>query len=135
MDLKLLITLLIPTVVAVASWFVGSWLSVRRDLSSKRRDTRVDYLIEAYRRLESGSNRTPTPSSRAAIESAIADVQLFGSAKQVAAAQEFGRLMAESGEASLDALLIDLRNDLRSELQLEPVTGRLKFIRFVSADK
>ena len=130
-----LITLLIPTLVAVVSWFVGGWLSVRRDRANKRRDTRVSYLIEAYRRLEAGSNRAkPTPSSRKAIESAIADIQLFGSARQVAAAQEFARRMAEVSEASLDDLLLDLRDDLRKELQLEPVKGRLKFLRFGRAD-
>jgi hypothetical protein len=52
-----MLTLLIPTVVAIVSWFVGSWLSVRRDRANKRRDLRVQYLIEAYRCLAVGANR------------------------------------------------------------------------------
>jgi len=52
-----MLTLLIPTAIAIVSWFVGSWLSVRRDRANKRRDLRVQYLIEAYRRLSTATNR------------------------------------------------------------------------------
>jgi len=55
-----MLTLLIPTVVAIVSWFAGSWLSVRRDRANKRRDLRVQYLIEAYRRLATATNREKT---------------------------------------------------------------------------
>lgn len=54
------VALLIPTLVAVVSWFVGSWLAVRRDRANKRRDLRVQYLIEAYRRLAKATERKET---------------------------------------------------------------------------
>lgn len=126
-----MLTLLIPTLVAVASWFLGSWLSVRRDRADKRRDLRVQYLIEAYRRLEAAGHRPLVPPYSSEMESAVADVQLFGTAKQVAAAQRFALEMAEYGEASLDDLLSSLRDDLRRELQLERVDGKPTYLRVV----
>ena len=126
-----MLTLLVPTVVAIVSWFVGSWLSVRRDRTNKRRDLRVQYLIEAYRRLEAAGHRPLVPPYSSDMESAIADVQLFGSPSQVAAAQAFSLEMAEKRCASLDDLLSDLRNDLRAELNLEPVKGKLTYLRVI----
>lgn len=95
MNSHLLLTLLIPTLVAVVSWFVGSWLAVRRDRANKRRDLRVQYLVEAYRRLEAAAHRPLVPPHSSDMESAIADVQLFGSAFQVSAAQQLASEMAE----------------------------------------
>jgi len=66
------------------------------------------------------------------MESAVADVQLFGSPAQVTAAQKFALEMAEHGHASLDDLLLSLRNDLRAELQLEEVGGKLTYLRVAS---
>ena len=125
-----MLTLLVPTVVAIVSWFVGSWLSVRRDRANKRRDLRVQYLIEAYRRLVTASNRDPSPSQFVDLESAVDDIQLFGTPKQVAAAQEFARKMAQHHEASLGGLLADVRADLRKELKLDPIEGNRVFLRF-----
>src|SRR6266496_6121937 len=106
-----MLTLLIPTVVAIVSWFVGSWLSVRRDRMSKRRDLRVQYLIEAYRRLATATNRKDTDAAYfAGLDSALVDVQLFGSGGQIAAAQEFAKQLAKQREAQLDKLLSSLRD-------------------------
>ncbi len=102
-----LLTLLIPTLVAVVSWFVGNWLSVRRDRANKRRDLRVQYLIDAYRRLEAAGHRPLVPPYSSDMESAVADVQLFGSPAQVAAAQKFALEMAEQSHASLDDLYVE----------------------------
>lgn len=126
-----LITLLVPTVVAVISWFIGSWLAVRRDRANKRRDLRVQYLIEAYRRLATGANRAaPLAGHLDDIESAIEDVQLFGTAAQVQAAHELASDVAERGEAMADNLLTLLRDDLRKELRLETIKSRRIFLRF-----
>ena len=126
-----MLTLLVPTVVAIVSWFVGSWLSVRRDRANKRRDLRVQYLVEAYRRLEAAGHRSLVPPCSSDMESAIADIQLFGSSVQVAAAQKFTLEMAQQGRASADELLDSLRNELRMEPELEHVRGKLAFLRIV----
>ncbi len=123
-----LLTLLIPTVVAIASWFVGSWLSLRRDRANKLRELRVQYLIDAYRRLEAVVHRQLDSQQSALMESAIADVQLFGSAPQVAAARRFVSEM-RGGSGSLNDLLLILRNDLRNELELERVEEEFFHLR------
>jgi len=64
------------------------------------------------------------------IESAVADIQLFGSVKQVRLAQAFIAEFAATRTASLDPLLEELRKDLRAELQLESVSGKLVFLRY-----
>ena len=125
-----LLTLLIPTLVAVISWFVGSWLSVRRDRANKRRDLRVQYLIEAYRRLATAIERKEANAEYFMdLDSAIVDVQLFGSADQIAAAQKFAKQLAEHRMAQLGELLASLRDDLREELKLERVKGSTVVLR------
>lgn len=130
MNSNLLLPLLITTVVAVASWFVGSWLSLRRDRASKRRDLRVQYLIEAYRRLQNAGHRPLIPPHSSDMESAIADIQLFGTQSQAAAAKKLAEDLAGQGSASLDDLLLSLRAELRKELRLEQIAGGITHLRF-----
>jgi hypothetical protein len=125
-----MLTLLIPTVVAIVSWFVGSWLSVRRDRANKRRDLRVQYLIEGYRRLATATERKETNAEYFAdLDSALVDVQLFGSAGQIEAAQKFAKQLAENRMAQLTELLASLRDDLREGLNLERVAGPIVVLR------
>jgi hypothetical protein len=102
---------------------------MRRDRINKRRDLRVQYLIDAYRKLEYASNRPISPETAPDFEKAVADIQLFGSPRQVKLAQEFAVGMAESGAYSLDEIMVDLRQDLRKELLLPEVPAKIKYWR------
>ena len=84
MNWQLLIPLLITTVVAILGWVIGHRMNVARDRIAKRRDLRLEYLIEAYRALENFAGRQPPFSSNhvEALEKAVADIQLFGSQLQ-----------------------------------------------------
>jgi hypothetical protein len=104
-------------------------LTAKRDLANKRRELRVRYLIDAYRQLESAGNRSEPSSKWSELESAIADIQLFGTPNQVEMAQRFADEFAESRTASLDELLFGLRDTLRAELQLEKVESQIKYLR------
>lgn len=123
MNWQLLGPLLISTSVAVLGWFVGHLLSARRDVVSKRREQRIGYLIEAYRRLESCAHRGDALDVPM-FESSVADIQLFGSRRQVELVQEVLTEYAKGGDASIESLLQDLRADLRQELKLEPVASK-----------
>ena len=79
--------------------------------------------------LESAGNRIDPSSKWSDLESAIADIQLFGIPKQVDMAKRFADEFAEKHTASLDELLFDLRETLRIELQLEPVESQIKYLR------
>jgi len=121
MDWKLFAQLFVTFIVAALGWWAAHALSARRDLANKRRKLRVSYLFEAYRRLEGAANPSDPKSKRTQLESAVADIQLLGSPSQVKMASEFAKAISGSGQAHLDSLLADLRQSLRSELELEPV--------------
>jgi hypothetical protein len=134
MNWQLLIPLVITTGVAMLGWFVAHRFNTHRDRQNNRREVRVEYLIEAYRRLEGGADRGAIHNTEygKGFESAIADVQLFGTVEQVRMAKELASAIAERKEgASAGALLLSLRDDLRKELSLDvinekPIHFRLK---------
>lgn len=73
-------------------------------------------------------------------ESALADIQLFGSAEQVRLAQAVAGAIAQRGGGELDSLLAVLRRDLRRELNLEwisepPIYYRWDFSKSDGANK
>jgi hypothetical protein len=118
--------------IALVGWLAAHYFSSRRDLANDRRKLRISYLLEAYRKLEGASNRGDTAADWAQFESAIADIQLLGSAKQVSLARHFAFTVAKERTASLDDLIFDLRQSLRSELELEPVSEHVFFFRYYS---
>lgn len=129
MDWKLFIQLIATFLIAALGWCVAHYFTTRRDLANERRKLRIAYLLEAYRKLENASNREPI--NWPLFESAIADIQLLGSTHQVSLARQFAIAMGKNGTASLDELIFDLRQSLRSELELEPVSEKVVYMRFV----
>lgn len=130
MNIDLLIPLLVTSTVVIIGWFAVHFLLANRDHANKRHDTRVQYLMEAWRRLESASNRSDDSRS-GDLEAAIADIQLFGNPRQIELAQKFVGDFADTGRANLDELLNDLRQDLRKELRLETVPKNMKYLRII----
>jgi Na+/phosphate symporter len=122
--------MLLTVLLALVGWGVGYWSTLRRDRLSKKRDLRTQYLIEAHRRLESAGNRSTNTSQWAhELESAVADIQLFGSSEQVRRARTFALEFAEHGHAALDELLESLRIDLRKELDLVVAEDCITYLR------
>lgn len=109
-------------IVAVIGWWVLHNFSISRDRSKQRHDLKIRYLIDVYRALEAASHCELTPEKAKTLENAISDIQLFGSKEQVDLAKSFSRDFAEKKSGALDALLFNLRNDLRRELGLVEVT-------------
>lgn len=130
MDWKLFAQLCVTVVVAISGGWLGHHLAARRDLLNERRKLRVAYLLEAYRKLESAGNRGDPESAWPLLESAIADIQLLGSRQQVELARQFALDMAQLHTAQLDPLVNDLRDSLRSELQLQDVRETVTYLRF-----
>jgi len=123
------IEILVTASIVIIGWLVAHLLTRHRERIGKRQDKRTEYLINAYRKLESSANRDATREMANNIESAIADIQLFGNEKQINFANIFSKSLAEKGPASLDNLLIQLREDLRKELKLSKVPREISYLR------
>lgn len=123
---------IVPAVVAVIGWWAAHQFNSYRDRQNKRRDLRVQFLLEAYRRLESAANRPHKTEEQAlAFESAVADIQLLGSPEQVAATVRYLREHVSGEGAQIDEVLRLLRNDLRKELGLSGKVENAVVFRFI----
>lgn len=111
----------------MTGWFVASWLTAKRESKNKRRDVRITYLLEAYRRIATAANRGSATSDeqRLGIESAIEDIQLLGTNEQLDALHK----MISSGNQNFTQILDELRKDLRQELDLSKANQELLFYR------
>lgn len=134
MDWKVFVSIFVPAVVAIVGWFVANRIGARKDLATRRRELIVSYLVDAYRKLEKSASAVIPEESWAGIESAIADIQLFGSSRQVELAQVFAREMSRNQTSFATALLEELRQSLRRELELAPATGPIIHLRFSRQD-
>ena len=122
--------LLVPAAVAVLGWFAAHQFNSYRDRANKRRDLRVQYLLEAYRRLESAANRPEAgKEEQDKFESALADIQLLGTRPQIEELMKFLAGWNSSG-TSINPLLELLLTHLRRELSLERDVPGIKIFRF-----
>jgi len=122
----------LAALVAIIGWGVAHHLSVVKDQNTKQRDMRIQFLLEAYRRLESAANRPEAgKDEQDKFESALADIQLLGTKLQI---EELMRFLTEwnssGGNASINPLLELLRTHLREELSLEQSVPGIKIFRF-----
>lgn len=98
-------------------------LTSQRDQANRRSDLRVEYLLGSYRAIADAAHRDLDPGSEhvRTFEQGLAEIQLLGSRQQAEMAAKVGSQLASSGSADLDDLLFCLRDDLRQELDLEPL--------------
>jgi hypothetical protein len=122
--------LVVTAALAIAGWYAVHRLSMNRDQANKRRELRIQYLLEAYRRLENAAHRPDLAEYARDLESALTDVQLLGTERQVSLAHDFAVSMARDRTAALDPLIADLRCELRQQLGLGPVSDRIVVFRY-----
>ena len=135
---QLLIPLTVTTIVAVAGWIVGHRLNAERDLQNKRIELRIKYLLEAYRKLESSVETDISRENLNVLESAISDIQLLGTPKQVDKLLSWSGQFSEKGihkDINLQDLLEDLRSNLRKELGLTKIDTEIRHIKFTLASE
>ena len=121
---KKLVVPLFATAFALYGYYAVHYLAARRDRANKKRDLRVRYLLEAYRRLESAcaQYKHVTEQHQRDIESAIADIQILGTPDQIALAKKVTQEIESTSHTDPRALLVNLRADLRRELDIEQVS-------------
>jgi hypothetical protein len=131
MKWDMLLPLLITTGVGLVGWFVVHLLSSRRDQANKRRELRVQHLLEAYQNLMNAACYQKLEGQEEVLRlvtKASADIQLFGNEKQIQMACQCTRDYA-AGNASITELLENLRSDLRKELNLPVTQEKLQWLR------
>ena len=121
---------MLAAMVAILGWFISYRLSAIKDHATSRRDIRISFLTEAYRRLEGAAERHDSDSHRA-MESAFADIQLYGNARQVQLVQTMLRDFAARGSLEINPLLEMIRDELRVEIGADSLQNKsIQVIRF-----
>lgn len=126
MKRDILFPLITTSIVVMIGWYVNGCLASKREQNSKKRELTVQYLIQAYHRIETVCGRAPkkgiTKEMIEGLESAIADIQLFGSTKQIELARKVVKDIEGSSFTDPRYLLVELRKNLSEELNLEPAS-------------
>lgn len=128
--MRLATTIGIPAIVAVILGFLAHRLAASRDLANRKREARLKALEAAYIRLANSSNRAVlTNELKDDLETFVAEIQLYGTPRQIVLMTEIVERFTKPGRVPYDAMLEDLRDTIRAELNLERVSGRVWWLR------
>ena len=123
-DWRFAATIGIPATVIIAGWFFVHWLNARRDLMSRKREARLKALEAAYMRVATSSNRPFTDKSMDNLETFVSELQLYGTPRQIQLMTEIVEgFKKPNNTVSYDAILADLRDTIRKELNLVACTN------------
>ena len=134
---KLKWELLISSFVIVFGLYIGHYLETSRDLENKRREQRVEMLVKAFQNLTKIYNHDILE-VKEDMQSALIDVQLLGSPAQAERIELYVKnVMKEKRQVwdDFDNIVDDLRNDLREELGLPEIKGKVWWIRIEKAQE
>lgn len=131
-DWGTVITITIPSSTVIVGWFLVHWLTGRRELVSRKREARVKALESAYMRLADSSNRREISDEQIdEVEKFVFEIQLYGTLNQIELMKQIVEGFKEPGNAvSYDQILSDLRDTIRTELDLENIEGSVWWFRF-----
>lgn len=128
---KLKWDILISSFVIVFGLYIGHYLETSRDLENKRREQRVEMLVKAFQNLTKAYNHDILE-VKEDVQSALTAVQLLGSPAQAGRIELYVKnVMKEKRQVwdDFDNIVEDLRNDLREELGLPEIKGKVWWIR------
>ena len=121
MEWKLVIQITVSSLIVILGWFIVHYLNRKRDVAIKRRDLRLEYLLDSYRNLETAFKDPEQDESKVKIENSISDIQIFGNEKQAGLAREFSLNFVSGKVVSSNELINSLRDELRKELNLPEI--------------
>lgn len=131
--MMLLVQIAVAAVVALAVVALTHLFTSRR-VANKRREQRISYLVGAFRLLAKANHHPRLYEIAGEVQQAVADIQLFGTPKQVAMAREFAMELGTKQAADIDGLLVALRDDLRAELGADVITDGFVWLRIDRKD-
>ncbi|GEO97721.1 hypothetical protein [Methylobacterium haplocladii] len=101
-----------------------------RDRSQKRREILLKNLLEIWKDLEIGSrDELDICDKKSNLENGISMLQIFGSLKQIEKTNIFVNEMASANFADTTPIMVELRNEIRSQLGLEQIDGPINWLR------
>jgi uncharacterized membrane protein YgcG len=124
LPLTLIASLVVAVVLLGIRVFVMQRVQQRRQRENRQESERLRSLVAAYRSL-AGSFSPAADADRAQVEEALADIVLFGSLHQVALAARCATALVRGEPVDCQALVEDLRSDLRTQLGLDAIPARL----------
>lgn len=122
--LTVLATILLAAVLIAVRVFFVQRAQRMRQREHRQQTERLRSLVMAYRAL-AGSFTPPVERDWRQIEEALADVVLFGTLAQVKLAAECAQTILDGEPSGYQELVVQLRNDLREQLGLEPIPADL----------
>ena len=117
MDISIIISVS-AVICTICGWFATHRMAQKRDFANKKKEIRISYLVDAYQRIGDTAYRENND-KLFQLEDAIANIQLFGTKRQVELARKFIAEFEHTNHADITPLLKNLRDDLRNELNLE----------------
>lgn len=123
--LQVLVSALVAFVVVALTHAFTSY----RDRQNRRQEQRIDYLVSVYRAFNKANMHPKLYEVAEELEQAVADVQLFGTPEQVRLVRQFAHDLGTQQAASMDDLLVELRDSLRQELGADPLPKRHVWLR------
>jgi len=121
--------------VAIVGWAVAHYFAQERDRKNRAKVLRNEYLISAYRTIFRVGVEQNIVKNAVEYENAIADIQLFGSIRQIELAEKYTQDISIKGKADLTELIKELRSELRVELDLEKTGDEIHFLKIEVIDK
>ncbi len=142
MDLDI-VKVIISTVIAVVGWIVGHYFNSRRDATANRKRIVTDYQINSYRKLNAFAcalvtSAEGTQSLADDINSAVGDIQLFGTHKQIQLVKSISEQISKTKTVpcqQLTELLLNLRDSLRIELDLVSIEAPIAHLHIEFNDR
>lgn len=108
------------SLLVIIGWGITYYFANKQISKVRQKEVITNYLIEAYRNVEEVCGRDSlSDAQKRNVEKSVADIQLFGTLKQIKLAKDFTEEMNKSQYSDPRKLLIILRNDLRDELNIE----------------
>jgi uncharacterized membrane protein YgcG len=126
------VPLFIALVLLLMRVFIMGRAQEKRQRANRQQTERLKSLVSAYRVLAGSFQpiqaeaETLDEVDRSAMEAALSDILLFGSADQVAMAAVCAEAIIDGRAPPLEPLVTDLRRDLRMQLGLAPIDAALK---------
>lgn len=130
---ELRLDIFISSLVIVIGLFIGNQLQTNRDLANARRERITEMRVKAFQGLTKAYNHSPLE-VKEYIQSALIDIQLLGTPDQARKVELFVKKTMERKTIDWDAfdiLVEDLRKDLRKELELPGIEGKVWWIRIL----